>query len=158
VIQSAFEALLANLRQSTKLFVDETPVPVLDPRRGRTKTGYFWALGRDDRAWAGPEPPAVAFTYTPGRSGKYASEILGPFEGILQVDGYTGYNRLRDTRHDGDIRRAYCWAHARRKLYELTVNNVAPIAEEGLKQITALYRIESRIRSLSADGRLAARQ
>ena len=152
------EALLANLRQSTKLFMDETTVPVLDPGRGRTKTGYFWALARDDRTWAGPEPPAVAFTYAPGRSGKYASEILGPFEGTLQVDGYTGYNRLRDARHDGDIQLAYCWAHARRKLYELTVNNVAPIAEDGLKQIAALYRIESRIRGLSAEERGAARQ
>lgn len=152
------EALLANLRQSTKLFMDETPVPVLDPGRGRTKTGYFWALARDDRAWAGPEPPAVAFTYAPGRSGRYASEILGPFEGILQVDGYTGDNRLRDARHDGDIRLAYCWAHARRKLYELTANNVAPIAEDGLKQIAALYRIESRVRGSSADERLTVRQ
>ena len=100
--------------------MDETPAPVLDPGRGKTKKGYFWALARDDRAWNGPEPPGVAFTYAPGRSGKYASEILQGFEGILQVDGYAGYNRVLDLRDNAPIQLAYCWAHARRKLYDLT--------------------------------------
>jgi transposase len=138
--------------------IDETPAPVLDPGRGKTKKGYFWALARDDRAWNGPEPPGVAFTYAPGRSGKYASEILQGFGGILQVDGYAGYNRVLDLRDNQPIGLAYCWAHARRKLYELTHNNVAPIAEEGLKQIAALYRIEAQARGTFADERMALRQ
>ena len=135
----------------------ETPAPVLEPGRGKTKKSYFWALARDDRAWNGPEPPGVAFIYAPGRSGKYASDILRGSAGILQVDGYAGYHRVPDLRDDQPIQLAYCWAHARRKLYELTHNNVAPIAEEGLKQITALYRIEAQARETSAQERLSIR-
>ena len=152
------DALLAHLKTSSKLFMDETPAPVLDPGRGKVKKGYFWALARDDRGWNGPEPPGVAFTYAPGRSGNYASQILQGFEGILQVDGYAGYNRVLDLRDNAPIQLAYCWAHARRKLYELTENNVAPIAEAGLKQIAGLYRIESKARGLTSDERLAMRQ
>jgi transposase len=157
-LKPVHDALLAHLKQSSKLFMDETPAPVLDPGRGKTKKGYFWALARDDRAWNGQEPPDVAFTYAPGRSGKYASEILQGFSGILQVDGYVGYNRVLDLRDNQPIQLAYCWAHARRKLYELTHNNVAPIAEEGLKQIASLYRIEAQARGASAQERLAIRQ
>ena len=157
-LKPVHDALLARLKQSSKLFMDETPAPVLNPGSGKTKKGYFWALARDDRAWSGPEPPGVAFTYTPGRSGKYASDILQGFSGILQVDGYAGYNRVLDLRDNQPIQLAYCWAHARRKLYELTHNNVAPIAEEGLKQIAALYRIEAQARGTSAQERLAIRQ
>lgn len=157
-LRPVHDALLAHLKCSSKLFMDETPAPVLDPGRGKTKKGYFWALARDDRAWNGLEPPGVAFTYAPGRSGKYATEILQGFEGILQVDGYAGYNRVLDLRNNAPIQLAYCWAHARRKLYELTQNNVAPIAEEGLKQIAALYRIEVNARGKTANERLAIRQ
>ncbi len=137
--------------------MDEAPAPVLDPGRGKTKKGYFRALTRDDRSWNGPKPPSVAFTYTPGRSGQHAVEILQGFEGILQVDGYAGYNRVLDPEDNDPIQLAYCWAHARRKLYELTHHNVALIAEEGLKQIAALYRIEGQVRGQSAEERLAMR-
>ena len=157
-LKPVHDALLANLKTSSKLFMDETPTPVLNPGSSKTKKGYFWALARDDRGWNGPEPPGVVFTYTPGRSGKYASEILQSFGGILQVDGYAGYNRVLDLRDNAPIQLAYCWAHARRKLYELTHNNVAPIAEEGLKQIATLYRIEAQARGTSAQERMAIRQ
>jgi transposase len=138
-LRPAHDALLTHLKRSTKLFMDETPAPVLDPGRGTTKKGYFWALARDDRAWNGPEPSGVASTYTPGRSGQHAVDILQGLEGVLQVDGYAGYNRVLDLRDNAPI----CWAHARGKLYELTHHNVAAIAEEGLKQVAALYRIEA---------------
>ena len=157
-LRPVHDALLAHLKTSSKLFMDETPAPVLDPGRGKTKKGYFWALARDDRGWNGPEPPGVAFTYAPGRSGKYASQILQGFEGILQVDGYAGYNRVLYPRDNAPIQLAYCWAHARRKLFDLTHHNVAPIAEEGLKQIAALYRTEKQARGTSAEDRLALRQ
>jgi transposase len=137
--------------------IDETRAPVLDPGRGKTKTGYFWALARDDRPWNGDDPPGVAFTYAPGRSGRYAENILNGFSGILQVDGYAGYNRLL-RRADQSIELAFCWAHARRKLYEITKNSTAPIAEAGLKQIAALYRIEADSRCQNPEERLAARQ
>jgi transposase len=155
------DALLAHLKTSSKLFMDETPAPVLDPGRGKVKKGYFWALARDDRGWNGQEPPGVAFTYAPGRSGTYASEILqgfAGFAGVLQVDGYAGYNRVLDLRDNAPTQLAYRSAHARRKLFDLTHHNVAPIAEEGLKQIAALYRIEKQARGTSAEDRLALRQ
>jgi transposase len=152
-----YDALLANLKRSSKLFMDETTAPVLDPGRKKTKTGYFWALARDDRPWGGEDPPGVAFTYAPGRSGQYADQILKGFSGTLQVDGYTGYNRLLK-RPAQDIELAYCWAHARRKLHEVSQTGTTPIADEGLRQIAALYRIEKDIRSKSPEARLSERQ
>ncbi len=157
-LRPVYDCLKANLKQSAKLFMDETTAPVLDPGRGKVKKGYFWALARDDRPWLGDAPPGVAFTYAPGRSGTYASEILQGFNGVLQVDGYTGYNRVLDPKSNGYIRLAYCWAHARRKLFDVTKSSTAPIANEGLKQITALYRIESQIRGQSNEDRLAVRK
>ena len=85
--------MLVHLKRSTRLFMDETRAPVLEPGAGKTKTGYLWALTRDDRGWGG-DPPAVVFTYAPGRSGSHAMDILRGFDGILQVDGYAGYNAL----------------------------------------------------------------
>ncbi|GAB6052031.1 IS66 family transposase [Magnetospira thiophila] len=159
VLKPVVDALLTDLKGSTKLFMDETPAPVLDPGRGKTKTGYFWALARDDRPWGGDDPPGVVFTYAPGRGGKHAEDILDGFGGILQVDGYTGYNRLiKPGRLDPAIWLAYCWAHARRKLYKLVKTGTSPIAGEGLKQIAALYKIEDEIRGRSPEDRLAVRQ
>ena len=153
------EALLVTLKRSTKLFMDETRAPVLDPGARKTKTGYFWALARDDRAWGGTEPPGVAFTYAPGRGGQHADRILSGFGGILQVDGYAGYNRLIAPDRTGPgIQLAYCWAHARRKLIEITRTGPAPIAEEGLALIRALYASEADIRGCDPAARLAARQ
>ena len=83
-----YQALMADLKRCTKLFMDETPEPVLAPGRRRTKTGDFWTLARDDRPWGGEDPPGVAFTYAPGRPGQYADNILKGFNGTLQVDGY----------------------------------------------------------------------
>lgn len=99
----------------------------------------------------------MAFTYAPGRSGQYADNILKGFNGILQVDGYAGYNRLLK-RPAQDVTLAYCWAHARRKLHDVAQSGAAPIAQEGLAQIQALYRIEKDLRGLSADQRRAARK
>ena len=158
-LKPVFTALIADLKRSTKLFMDETRAPVLDPRAGKTKTGYLWALARDDRPWGGTAPPGVAFTYAPGRSGQYADDILQGFTGILQVDGYTGYNRLIQPDRPGPaIQLAYCWAHARRKLIEVARNSTAPIAEDGLKRIAELYKIEAEIRGLASEVRLAVRQ
>jgi transposase len=99
----------------------------------------------------------VAFTYAPGRSGQHADTILKGFSGVLQVDGYAGYNRLLK-RPAQDVTLAYCWAHARRKLHDITQSGAAPIAQEGLAQIQALYRIEKDLRGQAIDQRRAARQ
>ena len=151
-LKPVFTALIADLKRSTKPFMDETRAPVLDPKAGKTKTGYFWALARDDRPWGGAAPPGVAFTYAPGRCGQYPVDILQDFAGILQVDGYAGYNRLIQPDRAGPaIRLAYCWAHARRKLFEVARNSTAPIAEDGLKRIAGLYKIEAEIRALAPE-------
>lgn len=155
-LRPVYDAMMLNLKQSTKLFMDETRAPVLDPGARKTRTGYFWALARDDRPWGGAAPPAVAFTYAPGRGGQHAERILQGFGGILQVDGYAGYNRLLTPDHS--IRLAYCWAHARRKLIEIIRMGPAPIAEEGLRLIRALYAIEAGISGTAPEARLRARQ
>lgn len=158
-LKPVFNALIADLKRSSKLCMDETRAPVLDPKAGKTKTGYFWALARDDRPWDGTAPPGVAFTYAPGRSGQYAEDILQGFGSILQVDGYAAYNRLIQPDRVGHaIQLAYCWAHARRKLFEVARNSTAPIAEDGLKRIAELYKIEADVRGLAPEARLAARQ
>lgn len=157
-LRPVFDALMADLKCSGKLFMDETVAPVLDPGRKKTKTGYFWALACDDRPWGGEDPPGVAFTYAPGRSGQYAEDILKSFTGTLQVDGYAGYNRLLK-RQGKTIRLACCWAHARRKLFEVAKSGKAtPIADDGLIQIQALYRIEKDIRGQCPEDRKSARQ
>ena len=155
-LRPIFDNLMQDLKRSTKLFMDETRAPVLDPGARKTKTGYFWALARDDRPWGGTAPPAVAFTYAPGRGGQHAERILQNFGGILQVDGYAGYNRLLAP--DSKIRLAYCWAHARRKLIEITRMGPAPIAQEGLGLIRTLYALEAEITGMDPETRLQVRQ
>src|SRR6056297_800595 len=154
------DRLAEHLRTSTKLFMDETTAPVLDPGRGRTKTGYLWALARDERGWGGNDPPGVVFFYAPGRSGKNAERFLRGFEGTLQLDGYQGYNRLtRPSRTGGaPVRVAHRWAHARRKLKEVFDRDGSRIAAEGLRRIAELYAVEAEIRGCGPEQRLEARQ
>jgi transposase len=131
------DRMLVHLKRSTRLFMDETRAPVLDPGAGKTKTGYLWALTRDDRGWNGADPPAVVFTYAPGRSGSHAMDILRGFDGILQVDGYAGYDALAEPRRVGGapLKLAYCWAHTRRKLHDIYQKDGSEIAAEGLRRI-----------------------
>lgn len=132
---------------------------MLDPGRGRTKTGYLWALARDDRRWGGKDPPGVVYFYAPGRGGEHAENFLKGFAGTLQVDGYSGYNRLtRSDRPGGALALAYCWAHARRKLQEIFDRDGSPIAAEGLERIAQFYEIEAKISGKSPAERLAVRQ
>ena len=154
------DRMLVHLKRSTRLFMDETRAPVLDPGAGKTKTGYLWALTRDDRGWSGDDPPAVVFTYAPGRSGSHAMDILAGFNGILQVDGYAGYDALAEPRRVGGtpLTLAYCWAHARRKLHDIYQKDGSEIAAEGLRRIAQIYKIEAGIRGHAPESRLAIRQ
>jgi transposase len=149
------ERLLAHLRGSSKLFADETTAPVLDPGRGRTKTGQLWAYARDDRPWGGPAPPAVVYVYAPDRKAERPITHLQGFRGILQVDGYAGYRMLAEAGH---VELAFCWAHVRRRFYEIAVAGVAPIATAALARIAELYAIEAEIRGRPAAARQTARQ
>jgi len=151
--------LVKILKSAGKLFADETRCPVLDPGRGRTKTGYLWALARDDRPWGGGDPPAVAYLYAPGRGAEHAVRHLAGFSGVLQVDGYVAYKTLTDARRaGGPLTLAFCWAHLRRRFYEIAKDGNAPIATEALLRISALYKIEADIRGQMAEERRAERQ
>jgi len=147
--------LLEKLKASPKLFADETTAPVLDPGRGRTKTGQLWAYARDDRPWGGPEPPAVAYIYAPDRTAERPIEHLAGFKGVLQVDGYGGYRKLAKT---NAVTLAFCWAHVRRRFYELAAAGSAPIASEALERIKGLYAVEADIRGRAPEERRAERQ
>src|ERR1700686_5715187 len=145
---------------SPRLFVDETRAPVLDPGRGRTKAGYFWSIARDDSAWPGRTgPPAVVYTYAPGRGAEYAVSLLAGYRGILQCDGYAAYKQVAHRGRAGNaVILAFCWAHWRRRFYEIAKASAAPIAEEALRRIAGLYKIEAQIRGKSAAERRAVRQ
>ncbi len=133
--------------------------PVLDPGRGRTKKGYFWAIARDDRPWGGTDPPAVAYTYAPGRGAVHALKLLESYRGIVQCDGYAAYKTIADDTRAGDaITLAFCWAHLRRKFFDIAKGGSAPIASEALERIAALYAIEKTIRGRSADARRTVRK
>lgn len=159
-LKPVVDRLADHLKRSSKLFMDETTAPVLDPGRGKTKTGYLWALARDDRPWGGEDPPGVVYFYAPGRAGQNAETFLTGFDGILQIDGYQGYNRLtKPTRKGGGpILVAHCWAHARRKLKEVFDRDGSEIAAEGLRRIAGIYAVEADIRGISPGQRLTARQ
>jgi transposase len=158
-VKPVYQRLKELLLGSAKIAVDETRAPVLDPGRGRTKTGYFWAISRDDRPWGGSDPPGVAYTYAPGRGGEHAIALLAGYSGIIQCDGYAVYEQLADpTRHDGRVTLAFCWLHWRREFFDIDKGGAAPIAHEALERIAALYAIESRIRGRSAEERRAVRQ
>jgi transposase len=158
-LQPLHDHLLAKLKASPKLFCDETKCPVLDPGRGKTKTGYLWAIARDDRPWGGADPPAVAYSYAPGRGAEHAIKLLDGFSGILQVDGYSVYKKLAaPSRPGGPVTLAYCWSHLRRQFYEVYVGGNAPIATEALRRIKLLYDAEAEIRGLPPELRRAIRQ
>ena len=155
LLRPLHQRLLEKLKASPKLFADETTAPVLDPGRGRTKTGQLWAYARDDRPWGGPEPPAVAYIYAPDRTAERPMEHLGGFKGVLQVDGYGGYRKLAKT---NAVTLAFCWAHVRRRFYELAAAGSAPIASEALDRIKGLYTVEADIRGSMPGERRAERQ
>ena len=157
-LRPVYDRLVAILKASPKLFADETRCPVLDPGRGKTKTGYLWAIARDDRPWGGTDPPAVAYTYAPGRGAVHALKLLETYRGIVQCDGYAAYKNIADDARAGDaVTLAFCWAHLRRKFFDIAKGGSAPIASEALERIAVLYAIEKTIRGKSADERRAVR-
>ena len=155
LLRPVHEHLLKTLRRSPKLFADETTAPVLDPGRGRTKTGQLWTYARDDRPWGGADPPAVAYVYAADRKAERPMAHLAGFAGVLQVDGYGGYQLLAER---GQVQLAFCWAHVRRRFYELAAAGPATIASEALERIKALYAVEAEIRGLEAGARRTLRQ
>jgi len=155
LLEPLVQSLGRYVRAAEKLHADDTPVPVLDPGRGKTKTGRLWTYVRDDRPAAGADPPAVWYRYSPDRKGEHPQTHLRGFRGILQADAYSGFTPLYAT---GEILEASCWAHARRKFYDLYVADRSPIATEAIRRIAALYRIERDIRGCLPAQRALLRQ
>jgi transposase len=154
-LEPLHKRLAAHVFASEKLFADDTPIPVLDPGRGRTKTGRLWVYARDDRPWCGPDPPAAVYFYSPDRKAERPAAHLADFQGVLQVDGYRGFETLADR---GNVVLAACWAHARRKFYEVHQATDSPIAAEALRRIADLYAVEKRNRDQPAEERMKTRR
>jgi transposase len=152
---------------SDRIHTDDTPIPVLDPRKKRVeglargvKEGRVWVYVRDDRPWAGSDPSAAAYWFSPDHKGEHPREHLADFHGILQADAYKGYRALYEPGPDGvaRVREAACWAHLRRDFHDVWKATHSPIAHEALERIGALYDIEAVINGQSRDVRHAVRQ
>ena len=155
LVQPLVEALRRYVLGGDKLHADDTRVPVLAPGNGKTKTGRLWTYVRDDRPSGDTAAPAVWFSYSPDRKGEHPQQHLRDFTGTLQADAYAGFNQLYE---NGRIQEAACWAHVRRKFYELMEAHKSPIATEAVERIAALYAIESEIRGRAPDERRQVRQ
>jgi transposase len=149
------EALQKDVMASSVLHGDDTPVPVLAPGTGKTKTGRLWTYVRDERPHGGERPAAAVFFYSPDRKGEHPARHLKSFKGMLHADGYAGFNALFET---GDIAEAACWAHVRWKFYDIHAANESPLAKEALDRIGGLYGIEESLRGKPADERRRIRQ
>jgi transposase len=150
-------ALADYVMAAHKLHADDTPIPVLAPGTGKTKTGRLWTYVRDDQPAGSTDPPAVLFRYSPDRKGERPRAHLRDFRGILQADGYAGFQGLYD-RAKEPLLEAACWAHARRKFFDIHAATSSPAALDALERIAALYKIEADIRGKSPEVRKAARQ
>ena len=153
-----YDLVVGTVLSSSKLFADDTTLPVLDPGRGRTKTGRLWCYAVDDRPWCGSGHPAAAYVYSEDRKGARPAGHLATFRGVLQVDGYAGFKRLAGDRAEGSVRLAFCWAHLRRPFYEFHASTQSPLAAEVLARIRELYAIEAAIRGDPAEHRRQVRQ
>ena len=146
----------AHVLAAQRLHVDDTPVPVL--AKGKTRTGRLWTAVRDDRPFGGVDPPAAFYVYSPDRGGVHPETFLRTWSGIMQADAYAGFNRLYEPgRLPGPILEAACWAHWRRKFYELAALKKAPIAIEAVTRIDAIFAIERTLNGSSSSTRQAVR-
>ena len=153
----------AHVRTAPVIHTDDTPVPLLSPGLGRTRTGRLWVYLADERSWQRPHAPAAWYRFSPDRKGERPRDHLTGFEGTIQADAYNGYGAL--TRESGApgrntprIQHAACWAHARRKLFEEFERTKSPIAQEALRRIGELYAIEVQISGETTERRALARQ
>src|SRR5208283_2072006 len=148
------DALQKYVLSAEKLHGDDVPVPVLEPGNGKTKTGRLWTYVRDDRPAGSKAPAAVWFAYSPDRKGEHPQEHLSNFKGTLQADGYAGFEQIYEA---GQIQEAACWAHVRRKFYDLEVAHKSLVAKEALERIGGLYAVEKDIQGRLPEERLEVR-
>ena len=155
LVQPLVGALHQYVLATHKVHTDDTPMPVLSPGNGQTKTGRLWVYARDDRNSGSTAAPAVWFAYSPNRQGLHPKAHLTGFKGILQADAFAGYDALFT---EGTVTEVACMAHARRKIHDLHVRKATPTTNEALRRIGELYAIEAQIRGLLPDERQRIRQ
>ena len=153
-----YELMLGTVLAAPKVFADDTMLPVLDPGRGRTKTGRLWCYAVDDRPWRGTGYPMAAYVYSDDRKNERPAGHLAGFRGVLQVDGYNGFKALADARADASITLAFCWSQMRRYFYDQYVSDKSPLAAEVLVRVRTLYAIEAEIRGHPVEHRRVRRQ
>ena len=159
LLEPLVDAIKHHVFRGRKVHADDTPVPVLCPGRGTTRQGRLWTYVRDDRPAGSTDPPAVWFAYSPDRKGEHPRRHLKDFKGILQADGYAGFERLYNEQNpEHPVREAACWAHARRKFYDIHAAGDSPIAAEALARIAELYAIEAEIRGQPSEVREQVRR
>jgi transposase len=160
LVQPLIEAIGEHVMAAEKLHADDTPVPVLAPGLGRTKTGRLWVYLRDERPHGGIGPPAVLYRYTPDRKGEHPRAHLATFRGFLQADGYSGFAALYEATGGKPpvAAEVACWAHARRKFFDIHAATGAPLAAEALARIGQLFDIEREIDGRPPDERRRIRQ
>jgi transposase len=153
------DRILELIKQSERVYADETTLPTLSPGSGKTKTAWLWTYARDDRTFGGTAPPMVAYRFEDSRGGECVERHLAGYTGLLQVDGWGAYNRLADaSRAGGPLQLAACWAHLRRKFWELHVAGISHVASETVERMAALWAVEEEIRGQSPDLRRTVRQ
>ncbi|MAE43833.1 MAG: IS66 family transposase [Magnetovibrio sp.] len=159
LVRPLVDAVEAHVLAAERIHGDDTPVPVLDPGRGKTKTGRQWVYLRDERPHGGADPPAVFYRYTPDRKGKHPQGHLKAFKGALHADGYAGFGKLYEADKDGVVYvvEVACWAHARRKFHDVYAATDAPIARETLERIGKLFDVERAVKGQAPERRAAAR-
>ena len=164
LLQPIVEGIRRHVFAAEKIHGDDTPVPVLEPGRGRTRTGRLWVYVRDDRPFCGTAPPAAAYFYSPDRGGEHPATHLADFRGFLQADGYSGFTALYEPRQavpdatpTAAITEVACWAHCRRKVFDVWEATKSSVAKAALDKIAEFYVIEDKARFAPPDERLAQR-
>jgi transposase len=145
---------------ATHLHCDDTIIPVLAPKLGKTKKGRIWVVVRDGRPYQGSDPPAIVYFYSPDRKGEHPRAFMKGFSGVLQADGFSGFNAMYKPdpeTQEIQVKEAGCWAHWRRKFYDFHQSTNSPIAKEALERIGELYGIERTINGKTKEQRLALR-
>lgn len=161
-LQILADYILERVKEGERIFADETTLPTLAPGSGKTTKAWLWAYARDDRPYGGTSPPMVAYRFEDSRGADCVTRHLSGFTGILQVDGYSAYTNLAKTRaktgSNETVQLAGCWAHLRRKFYDLHISGVSQAATDTVLAMTELWRIEDEVRGKDADSRAARRQ
>lgn len=161
ILSPLIDLLAKDVMASPTLHGDDTPVKVLAPGAGKTKTGRLWAYVRDERGHGGARPPAAIYYYSPDRKGEHPVAHLNRFSGHLHADGYAGFNALyaqTSTEVPAKVQEVACMAHVRRKFFDIHAATSSPIAGEAIRQIAALYGVEAEARGQPAEARKAIRK